>query len=170
MELVPLIQTVAAVFAWMLLCYAVPREFMRQSIAQDYRKYVTTRAYWGRRYDKWIVGSRVFYTDEFWGDIFSALLVGVGVNFGYLILLSQITSPNVDPHIFLAFIVSLPILLFILRLYDRCQLADEEIARRHAIDPNFNPDAEMERILSEDQMHIRRIIGKHAKTGPRNGE
>lgn len=128
------------------------------------------RAYWGRSYNKWIIGDRIFYTDEFWSDLFSSLVTGVSLNFGYLYCLSKISDGPLDLPIILAAAASTPILLFATRQYDRCWIADEEVDRRQKLEPSFSGQAEMRQLLSGDQMFIRRIIGRHAPTKPKAGE
>jgi hypothetical protein len=138
---------------------------MRRSVTQHYREWVQARAYWGRAYDKWIIGDRVFYTDEFWDDLLSSVLAGVALNVAYLYLLSQISSEKFDLPIILAATTSTQIILFLTRQYDRCRISDEEVDRRQRLDSSFSGEAEMNRLLSSDQKFVRRIIGRHrAKT------
>lgn len=168
-ELLPSFKLLLSVLLWIVLCCVGPREFMRHSVSQHYREWVQARAYWGRAYDKWVIGNRVFYTDEFWGDLFSSLLAGVALNVAYLYLFSQIATEQADLPILLAATASTPIILFFTRQYDRCRISDEEVDRRQRIDPSFSGEAEMNRLLSSDQKFIRRIIGRH-RTRTRVGE
>ena len=170
-ELLPLFKQLLAILLWIVLCYVAPREFMRRSISQEYRECVRTRAYWGRAHDKWIIGNRVFYTDDFWDDIFLCLLTGLLLNFSYMVLVTQIATRIVDDlETYLAAAISVPIFLFFMRQHDRIQVPNEEMDRRQSIDPSFSGESEMNRLLYGDRKFIRRIIGRHAKARTRAGE
>ncbi len=169
-EILPSIKLLLAALLWIVLCCVGPREFMRRSISQHYRDWVQARAYWGRDYDKWIIGNRVFYTDEFWSDLFSSVLTGVTLNFAYIYFLLQIEPEHVDIPIILAAATSTPIILFSTRQYDRCRISDEEVNRLQTIDPSFSGEAEINRLLSSNQKFVRRVIGRHATTITRVGE
>ena len=169
-ELLPSFKLLLSVLLWIVLCCVGPREFMRRSVSQHYREWVQARAYWGRAYDKWIIGNRVFYTDEFWSDLLSSVFAGVALNFAYLYLLIQIAPEHVDLPILLAAATSTPIILFFTRQYDRCRISDEEVDRRQRIDPSFSGEAEMKRLLSSDRKFVRRIVGRHAATRAQVGE
>jgi hypothetical protein len=163
-ELLPSFKLLLSVLLWAVICCVGPREFMRRSVSQHYREWVQARAYWGRGYDKWIIGDRIFYTDEFWGDLFSSVLVGVALNFAYFYLLTQFATEHIDLPILLAATATTPIILFFTRQYDRCRVSDEEVDRRQRIDQSFSGEAEMSRLLYSDQKFIRRIIGRHRRT------
>ena len=163
-EFLPSFKLLLSVLLWIVLCCVGPREFMRGSVSQHYREWVQARAYWGRAYDKWIIGDRVFYTDEFWGDLFSSACAGVALNLVYFCLLSQIAPEHFDLPILLAATASTPIILFFTRQYDRCRISDEEVDRRQRIDPSFSGEAEMKRLLCSDRKFVRRIFGRHAAT------
>jgi hypothetical protein len=169
-DLVPAFKLLLSVLLWIVLCCVGPREFMRRSVSQHYREWVPVRAYWGRAYDKWIIGNRVFYTDEFWGDLFFSVFAGAALNFAYFYVLTQIASEHIDLPILLAAAASTPIILFLTRQYDRCQVSDEEVDRKQRIDPSFSGEAEMKRLLTSDQKFVRRIIGRHAAMRTRVGE
>jgi hypothetical protein len=152
---------------------------MRRSAAQHYREGVRARAYWGRHYDKWIIGNRVFYTDEVLGDILSCLFAGPALNVAFALLLDKVASDYLSLpfaigtfqlHALLAASISTSLLLLLTRMYDRCHLADQEIARREVTDPSFSGDAEMRRILEGERTYIRRVLGKHATPRRKDGE
>lgn len=169
-ELLTSFKLLLAFLLWIMLCCLGPREYMRHSISQHYREWVRARAYWGRTYDKWIIGNRVFYTDEFWGDLLASMFAGVALNFAYIYLLTQFTTEPVDLPILLAATASTPIILFATRQYDRCRVSDEEVDRRQEMDPSFSGEVEMSRLLGSDQKYVRRIIGRHAATRTRVGK
>ena len=165
------LQLALIIFGWTTLCYALPREYMRRSAGQHYREWVGTRAYWGRHYDKWIIGDRVFYTDEFWGDIIFCLVAGPVINLAYFLIIDKLgseytslpfESETLQLQTILGTSITTSLLLIATRVYDRCYLPDEEVARREAIEPGFKGGLEMKRLLDEKPNYIRRIIGKHA--------
>lgn len=173
------LQLVLIILGWATLCYALPREYMRRSAAQHYREWVRARAYWGRHYDKWIVGDRIFYTDEFWGDITFCLFAGPAINLAYVLLLDKLGSKYISLpfqsealqlQTILGASITSSLLLLATRFYDRCHLADEEIARREATEPGFSGSLEIKRILEEKPNYIRRIIGKHASKTKRSAD
>lgn len=160
-ELLPSLKLFLSVLLWVVLCCIVPREFMRRSVVEHYREWVRAKAYWGRAYDKWIIGNRIFYTDEFWSDLLSSVLVGVALNFAYMYILDYAAPEYIDLPVILAATITSPIILFFTRQYDRCRVSDEEVDRRQLIDRSFSGEAEMSRLISSDQRFVRRIIGRH---------
>jgi hypothetical protein len=169
-DVIPSSRLVLAVVAWLVLCYAIPREVMQRSVRQHYREWVKVRAYWRRNYDKWIVGNRIFYTDEFWSDIVESLFFGLAPSLVYVACLKRIT--NIDDYypFLVASAVSSTAILFILRLNDRCHIADDEIARRHELAPSFSGESEMKEVLSSDQKFVRRVLGRKVAAKPKIGE
>ena len=151
---------VVAMLAWITVGIILPREMMRRWAVQHYREWIAERAYWGRSSNKWVLGNRIFYADELWDDIIVSLLLSTVTNLAFIFIAMKIGIHTADPDIVLAGLVASPVVLFLARIHDRFHVADEEIARRQAIDPAFSADTEMKRLLEGDQNYVRRICGR----------
>lgn len=164
MTIIEVLSSALVVLAWALLTFLLPRDLKRRSLTQHYREWVRQRSYWGRAYDKWIIGDLVFYTDEFWGDVFGSLVIGFGTTVLVFVLSLWLGLQEDALKLLVGSFLASPPLLFVTAQFDRVYLARDAIRERQAIDPALNPDQEMKEMLGVRPHQIRRVIGRYAST------
>ena len=156
------LKLVLGISLYLLISYALPRELMRASLRKHYREWIASTAYWRRHCDKWIVGRRVFYPDELWNDIFISALYGIFLGMAGTKAFIEIAELDNGVSLLLPTILSTAVLLFVLAQFDRVLLIDEEIKIKKLIDPDFNDEHELRRLLTEDRKWVKRIIGNQS--------
>ena len=152
------LQTTLGVIVYILLSYALPREVIRKSLRKHYREWVTTGAYWHRNYDKWVVRRRVFYTDEFWGDLQLAVVCGLLLGSGAAFAFLWFTKVEEVPFFFWGTILSTTFLLFVLAQVDRLQFIDAEIELKKLANSAFDPELELKKLLEGDRRWVKKVV------------
>jgi hypothetical protein len=142
---------------------------MRRNVAEQYRDWVWSGAYWRRAWDKWIVGERVFYTDEFWHDLIGSLIAGFGVNIAYLLAFGSLLGGPANVQALLPAAASSPVFLFLCRQWDRWAVSGAELRLRQRVDPSFTSAAEVERLLTAEPNYVRRVLGRYARPSTSTG-
>lgn len=163
---IEVLKSVLVVLAWGLLAFILPRELKRRGLWEHYRQWVmSSRAYWGRASDKWVINDLVFYTDEFWGDVWGAIFVGIGstIAVGFLILWLDIYRSEELLKLLVGNVIATPLILFSAVQIDRVSLARAAIELGRALTPTLDPDAEMKKMMAERPHFIRRVRGRYAK-------
>jgi hypothetical protein len=147
-----------------LASYALPHRFIQAALRDHYRDWMTSQAYWGRAYYKWIVKYRIFYTDEFTSDLLIAALCGLisGAIFSLLspMMFDGFLREDLFLELFLPPFVATTALLFVTAQIERMQFIDDELRTRKELEPKFDNLAWLEEITlaAPRRKYVKRII------------
>lgn len=162
-EILEVLQTSFEVGAFILLSYTLPSYFIQRSLHKHYREWILdSRAYWYRYSDKWIIGNRIFYTDELTYDILVSLFCGIVLgNAGARILFSFLEIDQKFVFI-VGTVISATLLLFVFTQLERIRLIDVVLELKKITDPQFDNESEITELLIHDHVWVRGVIGRHA--------
>ncbi len=158
-EVTAALRTTLGVILYIAISYALPKELIQRSLRTHYREWIiASGAYWGRSYDKWIIGSRVFYTDEFWGDVLTSVLSGLVLGSLGTAALIGITGIGFISFLYFATSTSVTVLLFFLTQLDRIRLIDSELQVKKMARPSFDNELEIKKLLDGDRRFVKRVL------------
>lgn len=163
-ETLEVLQAMFVVCAFILFSYALPSYFIQRSLRRHYREWIVdSKAYWHRFSDKWVIGNRVFYTDELTYDILVSLLYGIVLgNIGARILFSFLEIDQKFVFI-VGTAIATALLLFAFTQLERVRLIDAALEVKKITDPQFENESEITELLIRDHAWVRKIIGRQSK-------
>lgn len=126
---------------------------------RHYREWiVASDAYWRRAYYKWIVGHRIFHTDEFAADIWLSVLLGPVCGFIGAATLMRYIEVDAPLTFLVASVVAAAVFLFFITLWERIRLIDAELELKRLVAPSFDNEAEIRRLLEGDRRYIKKVL------------
>ncbi len=144
-------------FAYLILSYALPILIIQKKLRKHYREWIRMGAYWGRHYRKIIVRNKVFYTDEFTGDLFIAAICGLlGGGFGCKILLFNFDLADyIKDDILIVSIIASSIIMFVVTQIERFRIIDDELSIHKEMQGNdFDELEELEKMKGDCKEYI----------------
>lgn len=146
-------------FLYGLVSFVIPTAYIHKRLYDHYRESISlTGSHWHRKYCKWIVWNRIYYTDELRNDLVFSVFGGAVFGLLGAACLVRLARFEETAQLLVSSALSSGLCIVLMSQFLRAFLIDKEINFRSRVDQNFNVVEHLQRVFHEDPGLLKRVI------------